>query len=160
MRHCRGLQGVRATQEDGELVAAEARHQITVTDDLANTGADLAQQRVPGVVSEGVVDLLEMVEVDQEQGQAVGVGTFVEEGVQGLLELVEEPSAVREPGELVGDRQVLARLIQRLLPAQQEGQPSDRRQQHGPGKPEDDRIEVFDVGQHHNHELATETNSE
>ena len=77
LRHRRGLEGVHTVKEDGELVTTEARYQVVVTDDLADTGSDLAQQCVPGVVSEGVVDLLEMIQVDQEQGHAVGLWVFM-----------------------------------------------------------------------------------
>ena len=68
LRHRRGLEGVRCVKEDGELVTAEARYQVVVTDDLADAGPDLAQQRVSSLVSEGVVDLLEMIQIDQEEG--------------------------------------------------------------------------------------------
>ena len=70
-RHRGGLEGVRTVKQDCELVTAEAHDEIAVTDDLADTRPDLAQERVPSVVSEGVVDLLEMIQVDQEQGHAV-----------------------------------------------------------------------------------------
>ena len=58
------------------------------------------------------------------------------QGGQSPLELVEESSAVTEPGELVGHRHVLARLIESPLLAQRRGHASGHRQQRGPGKRE------------------------
>ena len=53
-------------------------------------------------MSEGVVDLLETIEVDEEERQISGIGPRIgvvrEEG----LEHVEEIAAVAEAGELVG----------------------------------------------------------
>ena len=96
-------------KEDGELIAASARrHQITVANRLANREPIWRNNASPVWCPEGVVDLLEMIEVDQEQGQAVGRTAFVEWGGQRLLEFLEEASAVRESGELVGNCQVLA----------------------------------------------------
>ena len=66
----RGLVGIRSIEEHCELVPAQARHQVIAADDLTDAGADLAQQRVPGLVPERVVDLLEVVQIDQQQGQS------------------------------------------------------------------------------------------
>src|SRR6266542_3045678 len=52
-------------QHDGELVAPQSRHLVTRTDHGLEAGPDTLQQLVAGGVSEGVVDLLEPVEVDE-----------------------------------------------------------------------------------------------
>ena len=59
------LGAVAAADEDGELVAAEAREQVLVADLAAEALGDLAQQLVAALVAEDVVDLLEAVEVDR-----------------------------------------------------------------------------------------------
>ena len=65
------------------------------------------QQVVTDVVTEGVVDLLELVEVQQHDGESLVLGL-------GKLDLPfdkgTEPGAVGQPGELVGDRQPAQRL--------------------------------------------------
>ncbi len=60
-RHSHG--GSSAGEEDGELVAAEARKGIPVAQLLTQVRTHFAQEQVPDVVPEGVVDLLEPVEV-------------------------------------------------------------------------------------------------
>ena len=70
---------------------------------------ELRQQEVAGVVAERVVELLEAVEVDhrdRQRGRAVR-----RRRAPALQALVEQP-AVREPGQLVGQRE-LARGVQR-----------------------------------------------
>ena len=100
--HGRGLVGIRSVKEHGELVAAQARHEVVATDDLTDAGADLAQQRVPGLVPERVVDLLEVVQIDQQQGQAAGLGAVVGQRGQGPLELVQKAATIAESGQFVG----------------------------------------------------------
>ena len=75
--HRRGLVGVRSVEEDRELVTAQARHEVLVTDDLVDAGTDLAQQGVASLVSEGIVDLLEVIEIDQQKGQLGRIGILV-----------------------------------------------------------------------------------
>ena len=59
---------------------------------------DLAQQVVAGVVAEGVVDRLEAVEVEEQDGAvAVRAG-------EGGLDALDERRAVGQPGQRVGER--------------------------------------------------------
>ncbi len=83
-RHRRRLVGVGPVQDDGELVATQARHQVVATDDLANAWSDLAEERVSGLVPERVVDLLEVVEIDQQEGQAARLRAALGQRAQGL----------------------------------------------------------------------------
>ena len=53
----------------GELVAAQACQQVGVAQYAAHALGHLAQQRVAAGVAEGIVDLLEVVQVDQVQEQ-------------------------------------------------------------------------------------------
>jgi hypothetical protein len=59
-------------QYDGELVAAQAHHQVRRTQCWGYPGAYLAQQLVSDVVSKGVVDLLEVVQIDKQYRQLLG----------------------------------------------------------------------------------------
>ena len=65
LRHGGGLVGIRSIEHHSELVAAQARHQILAPHDLADARPDLAQELVPGLMPEGIVDLLEVVQIDQ-----------------------------------------------------------------------------------------------
>ncbi|PSK62574.1 hypothetical protein B0E53_05523 [Micromonospora sp. MH33] len=90
--------------DDGELVAAEPRHQVLLADHLDQPGAHLDQQPVPHRVPERVVDVLEPVEVEQQQGQ-VGVrlaaGGPLGVQVHLLGHLGEQGLAVGQPGQRV-----------------------------------------------------------
>jgi len=68
----RGLGGgiVRAWQDHQELVAADARQQVVVAHAAAQPARDFLQDAVARVVAIDVVDRLEAVEVDEQQGAA------------------------------------------------------------------------------------------
>ena len=51
--------------ENRELVAGQARHQLTTAREATDPGRQYPQQPVTGRVPEGVVDLLEVVHVEQ-----------------------------------------------------------------------------------------------
>ncbi|MDM5179664.1 hypothetical protein PO883_20955 [Massilia sp. DJPM01] len=89
---------VQFAQGDGEFVAAQARHGIALAHIGLQALADLLEQHVADLVAERVVDFLEMVEVDEQQGQrqpaAVG---FFDIHFQPVLEHV----AVGQAGQAV-----------------------------------------------------------
>ncbi len=96
------LGAVAAADEDGELVTAEACEQIRVADLAPKALGDLAQQLVAALVPEDVVDLLEAVEVDEQQREAIGSGGAVHLVLQAHVEV----AAVGKPGQLVVQRAV------------------------------------------------------
>ena len=61
-------------QQDGELVAAEARDDVLGAQHVPQAAGDGLQQLVADAVAEGVVDDLEVVEVEEETGQPVAAG--------------------------------------------------------------------------------------
>ncbi len=61
-----------APAQHGELVTAEARHDVTLAHGLAQPPRHLDEQGVAGLVAELVVDLLEVVEVEEQQAGRVG----------------------------------------------------------------------------------------
>ena len=63
------LARVAALEHHRELVAAEAGHGVALADGLAQAPADLDQQLVAEVMAEGVVDLLEAVEVHHDHAR-------------------------------------------------------------------------------------------
>jgi hypothetical protein len=82
----------RLAGDDGELVAAEPCHEIFMAHGVDEALRDDADQPVADVMAERVVDVLEMVEVDRQDGRmrviAMGFGehggkTFAEIGAVG-----------------------------------------------------------------------------
>jgi hypothetical protein len=67
----RGL--VAGRQHDGELVAAEARQRVVGAQQLGEPRPDLLQDLVAGVMAQGVVELLEAVEADQQKRELATV---------------------------------------------------------------------------------------
>ena len=95
-----GEVGVRAVEDDRELVAADPREQVVRAQGDLQARRDERQQLVAVVMAERVVDVLEVVEVDDEQRQrAVGLAV-----AQRALEALVERPAVGDAGQLVGAR--------------------------------------------------------
>ena len=70
--HGRGRVGARAAlDEEHELVAAEASRELAVAQDRAEPPRRLQDHGVAGVVPEAVVDELEVIEVQEEDREAV-----------------------------------------------------------------------------------------
>jgi hypothetical protein len=92
-----------AIGEHDELVAAEAGDGLALADRGAQAVGDRPQQLVAGTVAEGVVDGLEVVEVE-EQGS--GHGTLAARPHQELFGPVEGEHPVGEPGEAIVQRLV------------------------------------------------------
>ena len=69
-RHRGGVLDVgEALEDDGELIAAEAGHGIGFAHDGGQALGDAAQHVVAGAMAEPIVDLLEIIDVDVQQGQ-------------------------------------------------------------------------------------------
>jgi len=83
---------VHVGEQDRELVPAQAGDGVDVSQHTGQARPDLAEQLVAEVVAEGVVDLLEPVEVDDQQSGA-GPGPAV--SAQRLPEVVGQQLAVR-----------------------------------------------------------------
>ena len=58
---------VRAGQQDHELLAAEARNNVALSEFAADLVGNLAQYLITGLVPELVVDSLEVIEIDERQ---------------------------------------------------------------------------------------------
>ena len=81
--------------EHDELVSAQARQQLVLAEAARDPGADLAQQLVARLVTQGVVDLLEAVQVEHEHRDVLAAG-------QAGVQADEEATPVQQAGELVG----------------------------------------------------------
>ena len=95
----RGRFGTRAhvALEDGEFVSPEAGHRIGLTHETAQANADLLQELVAERMSEGIVDVLEVVEVQAKDGKLV---TDVRPGEM-LFHFYAEQMAIGQIGQLV-----------------------------------------------------------
>ncbi len=93
-----GAGGV-ASQQDSELVAAEAGHVAVVAQHVAQALSHEPQQVVTGRMTLGVVDRLEPVEVDQQEGVIQAILPAVR---QGRFEILAETAPVRQAGQQVG----------------------------------------------------------
>ena len=94
--------------EDGELVAAEPRHGVADADAAFKPAGDPHQQFVAGHVAETVIDDLEAVEVEEENGELEPVRPL---GARDrAAEPIREQGAVGQAGE-----DVVVRLMDKLL---------------------------------------------
>ena len=66
--------------QHGELVAAQAGDDVALAQARAEALGDLLQQHVAGLVPEGVVDVLEAVEVDEQRRELLAVARGVRQG--------------------------------------------------------------------------------
>ena len=53
---------------DDEFVPSEPRHHVILPDAALQPAAQLLQQLIAGTVAQGVIDLLEVIHIDENQG--------------------------------------------------------------------------------------------
>nr|BFE72914.1 hypothetical protein GCM10020092_062150 [Actinoplanes digitatis] len=109
--------------DQAELVAAEAGHGVAPAQRLREPGSDQPQQLVAGVVAQGVVDLLEAVQVD-EHDRALGARD--RGAVDRALRPRLEGRPVGQSGEAVVQRLVL--LVRGVAAQRAGGVPGDQRE--------------------------------
>jgi hypothetical protein len=91
-------------QNDHEFVAAEPRHDIARTQRTTQPAADLHQQHIAGIMAQRVVDDLEPVEVDEQQGKLplIACGSIDRPAKHAV-----EHFPIRQIGQTVVRRQIL-----------------------------------------------------
>ncbi len=90
--------GLGGLQQQGELVAAEAKRLIRAADAVGQQLGEAAQHQIAHRVTPGVVDLLEAVEIQQYQHQPVRLpAVLLHRAADGLVEV----GAVAEPGQVI-----------------------------------------------------------
>src|SRR3954447_9144836 len=120
-----------ARDDDAELVAAEAGQHVVRAEHAAQARADAPQQLVAGGVAQGVVELLEVVEIEQQQRGAPPAA-------HDLVEVPGERAAVGQAGQLVGAR-LDAALAELLDLAEGQQRASHRRGDRGDGQAKPER---------------------
>ncbi len=92
-----------AIDQHHELVAAQARHHVGATQQAAQPSGHDLEQVVAGIVTEGVVDALEAVQVDEQHRKAAVAGPGAG---QNPVQLLQEHASIGQPGEAVEPRQL------------------------------------------------------
>ena len=91
---------VRFRQKQSELLPAVTRHKISVSCALLQHGRHTAQDRIARRMSEGVIERLEMICVEQHEGEGVLITYALFKEKRQLL--LKRPM-VAKPGQSVGD---------------------------------------------------------
>ena len=112
---------------DGELIATHARDRVRLANQAPQAIGRHAQQLVADRVAEGVVDMLEMVEVEDVRGDRLAL---LEAG-QGLLQPFVQQHAVGQAGERVVQCQVTGAIgqMQHVIDVLAERGPVERLEQ-------------------------------
>ena len=95
-------------QQRDELIAAIASEEVVHAQDSLKTGGDVLEHPIAGLVSEVVVDLLEVVDVDEDQAEMIA-GALAAADFGGDLFL--EEGVVVQAGETVADNELLELLV-------------------------------------------------
>jgi hypothetical protein len=105
------LGGIRVHHHNAELVAPDSGHNVTGRERSGEALTELSEDLIAGGMAEGVVDLLEMLEIDEQERQAPlwPRGRLVGKEA---VENAEQIPSVPEPGQMIGHGEVLALLRQ------------------------------------------------
>ena len=88
-------------EEDHELVAASARDRVGLADAGPDPGRDATQESVPVAVPDGVVDLLESIEIEEQERRSLAAPAALREQLAEPLSI--QPN-VRQAGERIVQR--------------------------------------------------------
>ena len=99
-------------QEQRELVPAEPSERVAPPDRAGEPGGDLPEQLVARGVTEGVVDLFEVIEVHEQEGEGC---VLTHRGRDGDLEAVEEQRTIRELRQRVAEGLLAQRTLRLAL---------------------------------------------
>ncbi len=91
-----------ASLDDGEFVAAEPGQHVGLAQQRFQPGRHFDQQRVAGGMAERIVDLLETIEVQQENGERLLQAALPR---RGFLDFLDQSGAVGQSGQRIMVRQ-------------------------------------------------------
>jgi hypothetical protein len=92
---------IRPDEQHRELVAAQSRAHVMVTDRAAQPLGDRHQQLIADRVPERVVDQLESVQIHEQHGHRLTAAVAAH---QLVLQAIKQHPAVRQAGQRVGQR--------------------------------------------------------
>ena len=90
-------------EQESKFVTAEARRGVADAGHAPNPLSDCPQHLVADAMAERIVDRLEVVEIDEQHDDRIGVGT---DHPQRVIHTVEKQRPVRESGQFVVERPV------------------------------------------------------
>jgi len=126
--------------DQAELVAAEPVCPFGSRHHGGKLRAEAGEQRISGGMAEGVVVPLEAVEVEDHQQAAWRVRS-----VEQAIEIRQEPSAISETGQRVGDRFVPGELEEPAVLAEGHCEPDDDREQRRRRQAEGEQVDPVEV---------------
>ena len=108
---CHGVHVIAGTrcQQNGELIATETRDRVGIADAVHDTTSNLKQHLVADAVTEGVIDLLERIEVEHHQRHGLPGGV---EGRELLHQAPAQERAIGQPCERVVQSLMRERVAQ------------------------------------------------
>src|SRR5580692_7086556 len=98
-------------QGERKMIRAKSRQEIRIADCLPQPVRYLTQERVAGALTEGIVDVLESFQIDDEQAELLAAG---QTAAQLLGHAVQKQVAVGESGEGV----VIGEILEAFLGVQ------------------------------------------
>jgi hypothetical protein len=85
-------------QQEGEFIAAEARHRIGIAHHAPHAPGRLAQHGIAAGMAQRIVDLLEVIEIGEHEGKAVMIAL---RRANRLRQPVHQQHAIRQAGERI-----------------------------------------------------------
>ena len=103
--------GVEIFENDHELVAAQPRHGVALADAGCQARGDFDQELVADIVPQGIVEGLEIVQIEQHQ---CAVAAVPGAAGQSLPQAFEHQAAVGQPGQRIVESQMPDLVLRRL----------------------------------------------
>ena len=105
--------------KDHELIASQPRQRIAAGDARLEPAGDQAQKIVAGFVADGVVDVLEAIEIEEHHGNVTGICRIaafarILRQAQGFAETFHQQCAIRQTGQGIVRCHVLQSLLRIL----------------------------------------------
>jgi hypothetical protein len=152
--------GVRVHEHQRELIAAEPNEDVVAPQRTLEPAAEQPEQIITDRVAEGVVDLFEAVEVDEQQGNRAGSGVIACVLVRERIEHFKQRAAIAQVGELVGDRLDVALLRELAQRCQRQPESHACDQKRCAGENQGDQVHVLDGADEQDQQRAEQRRSD
>ena len=91
-----GVHGDGTFDQDHKLIAAEASDQVGDPEELGQEIPDLAKKLIAGIVSQSIVDIFKIIQIEQKQGAVLGGSPVLQEAVGSFLKCLLVQNAGQE----------------------------------------------------------------